>query len=954
MKAVAAVVVAMVACGTSTRPLAPGGVVFTFPRDRQLDVPLGAPVIVTFSDPVDANAVAACSGTRDAVVGAICLVGPDGPVTATAELVGDRTVRFTHAALAPGATYAVYARPALVPTLPELPDAALLSFTTRSMRATTPELVAVNGAPPATPESFRPLFESSTIRLVFSEPLDPRTTQAIALVDTTTGVPVPATVIASGIHVSVDPASDLVPGTTYRLDISSLVTDLGGVSVAPTSVTLVPRSIGAAHPIIQVLRPRAVGDPGRAGSYAGGDPNVIAIAHPLIGSTQSQVMPNALVTELGDPTALDGPFAFTIRRGQRLRATGLDVKLGGEVPAGLATGDIVIELLTDGGGRLYRDPYRAADQLPDNDRAPLFVDLSMDVAVYAVDPTGNAVLTQTVLGLQATGTAVAANKVLDLEAVIAMDLDLLGVARAPTNLVLELITDPTAQPEVDRSGPTLVASRTGDPTELIFSEPIDLDRARGGGLRLETAAGQVVPAAIESAGAAVLVHPLTPLVEGTSYQVKLEGVTDLAGNRLAAAAPLAFTAPSLVATNAPLTVAAVHPGVPCALTAAGRCVGAGASDDAYHPFALPADQPIDVAFTQAPSPASVVRGTACNTGSVRIEQLDDTGACVAAVPGTLVHRGRRLTFEPARPWRTGSHYRLRLISGTTATCVAGALCGLTGVAPSFDPLGGNKVAAAGGPDLVIEFTGAPASGATFMLTETTPFTDANGSGFVESSEAPSDANRAALRIVRTGGVITAASFNQPDCVPGTPEVEACMYLSGTMAVELAPLAHDCALPGGTTVASCVPVTLSPQAMVGTSLALKATAFIDPSTIDISTVTGMAVMRLREPPNGQTTGYLFDDHGVPTLVVTLTLYLDEPDMNLPLMQHDLHSRALTVELRGPVHFQPDGRIAISVTNTADVPVTIGVSATNVAGALELTIPIGGMKIQLVSPPVRGGL
>src|SRR6185369_17809575 len=100
--------------------------------------------------------------------------------------------------------------------------------------------------------------------------------------------------------------------------------------------------------------------------------------------------------ELGDPKALGGPIAFTIRAGQRLRASGLDIKLGGELPVGLSTGDIEIELLTDGGGRLYRNPYHPTDQRPDNDRSPLFVDLSLDIAVYAVNPDGNSVLTQTV------------------------------------------------------------------------------------------------------------------------------------------------------------------------------------------------------------------------------------------------------------------------------------------------------------------------------------------------------------------------------------------------------------------------------------------------------------------------------------------------------------------------------------------------------------------------------
>ncbi len=93
---------------------------------------------------------------------------------------------------------------------------------------------------------------------------------------------------------------------------------------------------------------------------------------------------------------------------------------GGEISVGLTTGDIFIEMLTDAGGRLYRNPHQLPDQRPENERAPLYVDLSMDVAVYAVDPKGNAVLTQTVLGVQAAGTAVGSDGVLAIETVASM------------------------------------------------------------------------------------------------------------------------------------------------------------------------------------------------------------------------------------------------------------------------------------------------------------------------------------------------------------------------------------------------------------------------------------------------------------------------------------------------------------------------------------------------------
>jgi len=201
--------------------------------------------------------------------------------------------------------------------------------------------------------------------------------------------------------------------------------------------------------------------------------------------------------------------------------------------------------------------------------------------------------------------------------------------------------------------------------------------------------------------------------------------------------------------------------------------------------------------------------------------------------------------------------------------------------------------------------------------------------------------------------VTAASFPVPDCVPATSEPEACMALSGAIPVELLPLAHNCALPGGGTAASCIPVALSPQLVLATSLPLDATAVIGTSTITINTLTGALVLRVREPAGGTLTGYLIDDAGTPTLVVALDVYLDAPDMQLPLLNHDLHAKPLSIALRGPLRFLADGRIAISVSNVADVPLTVNIAGGNLIGAVEMVIPRAELKLQLASPPLRGG-
>jgi len=336
---------------------------------------------------------------------------------------------------------------------------------------------------------------------------------------------------------------------------------------------------------------------------------------------------------------------------------------------------------------------------------------------------------------------------------------------------------------------------------------------------------------------------------------------------------------------------------------------------------------------------------------VRVEQLDNTGACVAPVPGTLLVRDRSVAFVPDVPWTVGTTYRFTLNSGTNSTCDTGEVCGLTdGDAASFDPLDGmDGNGAAGGPNLVIPFTATAPAGATYVFSEPEPYTDINGNGQVDTGEATNMNNVVALQVVDAGGIISSASFNDADCIPSTPQVEDCMYLSGAMPVEMLPVMTGCTLPDGTTAASCVPVAIAPESMYATSISLAAVV-----VITINTTTETTVMRVREPASGgPVTGYIFDDNGTAKLEVELGLYMDAPDMDVTLSSHDLHSKALSLVLEGPVSFLPDGRISIAASNVADVPITINIHQSIAGdGHVDLVVPQGDMSLQLVSRPLRG--
>lgn len=970
-----ATVVLCVSCNDSTAPLetAAPGVVLTYPADAQLDVPTGAHIVVTFSDAVDASALGICSGSGSAVSGGFCLVGPHGVVDAMPTLVGDKTVEYA-TNLEPGASYAIYVAAALAPFAKNLPAAGtpLVHFTTRSTQPTSavPTLVAVNGGDPTLVESFRPMLESTTIELLFSEPLDSRTVAigagAIELVDGA-NAPVPVTVLTDGIHVALDPKADLIGGSTYTLKLGNRLLDRSGQALVPLQIRLTPKdSHNGNAPIHQILKTRLAGDPGTTASHTGYATNSLSISKPLIGANSANVLASELPSELGDPLALGGPIAFTLRKGARLRTSGLDVKLGGVIDSGLSTGEIEIELLTDGGGRLYRNPHQAADQRPENARAPLYVDLAMDVAIYAVDPKGNAVLSQTILGLQGVGVVSATEGVLDIETIAALDLSLLGVTSAPTNLVLELITETggsTSALAADTTPPTLVATlptqnehdvAVDQGVDLVFSEPIDLERARAGGIELQTGAGGAVPYVIESHGAGVTVRPINRLARSAPYKVLLTDVADAAGNPLAAVPPIAFTTSSIASTGNPVAVTAAHPGVGCTLTGAtatspGRCSSGKPSDDLYHPFTLGSDEPAEVAFDQPVVPTSLTLGTACNTGSVRFEEVDGSGACTAVVKGSLIIRERSFRFIPDVPWVAGKAYKMTLVSGGNSACDANEICGVSDAA-NFDILAGmDGTGAAGGPNLVIGFKGEPPVGATYMLTQVAPFTDLNGSGTIDGVEVQVDTNQATMHVDATDGKIASASFTSPDCA-GVTSGDGCLFLTGSMSVEMLPLQMGCTLPDGSMVATCMPVAIEPGLLYGTTAALNAVTNV--FGINLSTDTKTAIMRVREPATGPVIGYIIDDNGTPTMVVSLSLYMDAPDMSILASSHDLHSKPLTLSLRGPLTFLADGRISIAVANTAAIPLTIHIDTTFAGGSnVFLTLPVGKMKLQLLSPALR---
>ncbi|MBA3980306.1 MAG: hypothetical protein C0462_06850 [Alcanivorax sp.] len=295
-----------------------------------------------------------------------------------------------------------------------------------------------------------------------------------------------------------------------------------------------------------------------------------------------------------------------------MSGTPVEVLISGEVPAQLQTGDISVTIISDAVG------YLLPNESSDDRFAPRHVRMWMDVAMTAEGTEANAALTQDVMHVEVVGIAIIENGVLSIDAVAAIELDVLGIDRAIGALAFRLegydhpnLAPPQQQPaglatlqswlpadQVDRARP-------GDPIILTFDRPIYRDSVKPGtGALSVTRNGVEVDYNVRADGSALVVEPEGGLAFNDEYTININGAArDLYGNPIGQDYSLHFTMPlfreylpgeiketfepespdgSQRFLRVPMSARAVttYPGYPCATEARaiadglhGRCVG---------------------------------------------------------------------------------------------------------------------------------------------------------------------------------------------------------------------------------------------------------------------------------------------------------------------------------------------------------------------------------------------
>ncbi len=833
-------------------PSAPGeALIFAYPADGSVDVPLGSKAVLTFSSAVDASAVEQpCNDSGNAIPdGNFCIVeatetAPIDLTSVTRITNNGKTIELDLASLKAGKEYRLWVKPSVAPNATNLKAGqALLSFRTRStipQPGVAPVVIAFNQQNPEAfvagsgKEPAFPLMDFSALRLIFNESLAEESVvmgDSVRLVqvdDMNVETPVEANILVKRHYITVDPLNDLEANRLHRLILSDTIKDKNGEFTQAKIFSFTPNSLSVGNgPIEQRLNTNpALGEggfPGRS-RLLGGDVNRFSLLSSVLGENSISVTDGTIQAFLGDPSVYDA-IPIVIRKGQQITLSGLSpINLGGGVPTDVNTGNIVGTFVSDATGYLLANPFRPSGFNPDDERAPLYVYLVFDLAIQAEDSRANGILNQTLMHIQAVGTADITQDTIALEVFRTLELDLLdGNAKINIDLVLALESKPDTVLAVNSAGPQLTATYPQDENQpgiqvqdfpivenllLIFDEPLDPVSAAAGVTLLDIDGGGI-PVAIKTRveGSTLIVTPDASMAENNEYELQLAGIitdtdTELPlpfgvspSDPLGGDNTLRFTSANYATgtnADAPPLLIGLYPGVGCALanaavdgSDAGNCADGQASDDKYQPFEYEVGRPIQGFFSTPMDTSSFMLGNDCTSGAIRLLELDPaTDVCLGAIPGTMQSNLYGFKYLPAEPLKPGTKYQLVVAAGADTNCDAGEICSAKGLPLNPNPLLGHGAADAGGDNIVINFTAVTAADNTYIAILTRPFTDSNGNGFKDSTESAKNlngdpsvfSNAVAVNVSGVSGIVQSAN------IVGDNNI----YLSGALPLALAP------------------------------------------------------------------------------------------------------------------------------------------------------------------------
>lgn len=983
---------------------------FAYPSAGQKTVPASAPVILRYTRPI--------TTPEDDLAGRFALETTNGDRIGfkSAELTENNqgVILKPERTLEPATDYTLISGGIEVGgRLSELPDSPLNFRTaparngaimdqTEGLSGFSLERVApysVNHSDTALGSNTYPITDLSTLRLQLSEPVKAASVQYGLIDDGGTvqlinaaGELVPASVLARGNRITIDPDEDLTPGESYRLGLSSGVTStIASGSLAPVDLSFEPITTKSPEGIREMVAQTAENS-GDAHKLTGKVNNSVGLDSTLLGSGNQTIQTGDIFADLAfipNFERRDQSTPLSIPAGSRMAGTSVEVKVAGELPAGFESGDVNVQFLTDADGFLMPNPYT------DDPNAPRLVELYADLSMSTDGTTANGGLAQSLLHVQLVGTAIVEEGKLVLEATGVIEPAIQGVDTGSSLISFRLEGYRNAEDvpltTMDMAAPTVkswvpgeneAAMRPGDPIVVFFSEPLAPGSVSSDSIRVSTNSGDVSGDLVLN-GSAVTFNPDQPLQHNVDYTLDLtNGVTDLAGNGMT---PLqaSFRLPDTDAmpnqapdNQAPLALT-VQPGYPCAKTVGapadgdqGRCLGGGEYDDLLPVLPHPASRPITVGFSQTMHPESI------NGDTVRVE-ANENGTWTP-VDANVELKGRTLTITPLSAWQAGVLYRYRLVSGDSGmTSVAGLPLQTQFLNQGVRP---EDQRTAGGPDMVNYFRGGPDEERVFLPLKNLSAADANGDLEVSESEQGVSEDNGFAPIPNSSIVQI-----PEDSVTSDPvDLLGLIELSGkpvTGAQIGCEVGESCPEKGYIYMTSGLDTAVAGEAIDGrVSVKLYPTTIYTSSsdvhvevdealaglTGEIDGIpTGPMLMRMRfqqgeSGRNELIDGFIYtNDAGQLTFETMLDVYLDapylEPELLGSVLDHNLRSFPIdNLKLRGPVTFLEDGRMQIEQRNLEPVNLEgisingslLGLVPLNVS--LTMSIPENGLYLNFLSP------
>lgn len=401
-----------------------------------------------------------------------------------------------------------------------------------------------------------------------------------------------------------------------------------------------------------------------------------------------------------------------------------------------------------------------------------------------------------------------------------------------------------------------------------------------------------------------------------------------------------------------------------------------------------------------------------NDGTVAVQIMDGSGQCTGVVPGKIAfgNVGDELTsafsFRPSNNFEPGQRYWIVITNGITgADELALNTNPLEGTASTVTPGPTTDSDSSNDPNIVIPFDAIAATTDYYANLLTVPYSDTNGNGQFDDGEVPQPANRTMVNLsigaLSLGSYPSYLSLTRPIAIRDTVTdcsddifTDASSLPEGTLTVSSPACIKVSLLPGG--VSALTSINLSLDAVTGLLAGLPGTTpigdipilgplldgllgtvddlvsrLIDaiPAPLDALVKpiqTGRILLRYpaeagESGPSGVAqTGYIVESCAgtlagqaydfEPCFVATLTLVANAPDSQLVT----LAQQTLTATIAGPVTFEQNGRLIISLTNLNALTLNADVSL----GDLPLlpataTIKPGDLKLQLAGQAVHGG-